>query len=84
MQPFAHVMMWLFAKTAKQGAQTSIHCAVATEVEGVSGTCMYSVCVCVRVCVRVRVRVRVRVCVCVQVCVRVCVRACVCVGRVYK
>ena len=30
--------MLLFTKTAKQGAQTPIHCAVATEVEGQDGT----------------------------------------------
>ena len=36
-QPFAHVAMLLFTKTAKQGAQTPIHCAVAPEVEGQDG-----------------------------------------------
>ena len=29
--------MWLLLKTPMQGAQTTIHCAVAREVEGVSG-----------------------------------------------
>jgi hypothetical protein len=29
--------MLLFTKTAKQGAQTAIHCAVAPEVEGQDG-----------------------------------------------
>ncbi|XP_022101356.1 retinol dehydrogenase 13-like [Acanthaster planci] len=30
-------VFWMFVKTPKQGAQTSIYCAVASEVEGVSG-----------------------------------------------
>ena len=29
--------MWLIAKSPQQGAQTTIHCAVAEELEGVSG-----------------------------------------------
>ncbi len=37
-QPAAHVAMYLFTKTMEQGAQTSIHCAVAKEVEGQNGT----------------------------------------------
>lgn len=36
--PLAHVAMFLFTKTPEQGAQTSIHCAVAPEVEGQHGT----------------------------------------------
>jgi len=33
----AHVAMLLFTKTATQGSQTSIYCAVAREVEGQLG-----------------------------------------------
>ena len=29
--------MWFFTKTPKQGAQTTLHCAVADEAEGVTG-----------------------------------------------
>jgi NAD(P)-dependent dehydrogenase (short-subunit alcohol dehydrogenase family) len=37
LKPFAHVAMWLFTKSAWQGAQTTLHCATANEVEGISG-----------------------------------------------
>ena len=37
LQPHAYVLMWLFLKTALQGAQTTIYCAVAKEVEGQNG-----------------------------------------------
>ncbi len=36
-QPLAYSTTYLMSKTPKQGAQTSIHCAVAKEVEGTSG-----------------------------------------------
>ena len=36
-QPLAHLVMLLFTKTPEQGAQTSVYCAVATEVEGQHG-----------------------------------------------
>ena len=31
--------MWFLMKTASDGAQTIIHCAAATELDGVSGKC---------------------------------------------
>lgn len=31
------LMSWLFFKTPKQGAQTTVHCAVAEELEDVTG-----------------------------------------------
>ena len=37
-QPLAHIAMYLLTKTPEQGAQTTLHCAVATEVEGQYGT----------------------------------------------
>ena len=32
-----HMVEWIFFKTPRQGAQTSIYCAVSEEMEGVSG-----------------------------------------------
>lgn len=37
LQPLAYLLMHLLTKTPQQGAQTTIHCAVAREVGGVSG-----------------------------------------------
>ena len=37
LQPVAYIVQLLLIKTPWQGAQTSIHCAVAREVEGTSG-----------------------------------------------
>ena len=31
---------WLLIKTAKEGAQTTIHCAVSEDVKGVTGTAL--------------------------------------------
>ena len=36
-RPFVMLLMFLFFKDCKQGAQTSIYCSVAEELEGVSG-----------------------------------------------
>ena len=36
-QPIAHLAMYLFTKTLKQGAQTPLHCVIAPEVEGRDG-----------------------------------------------
>ena len=36
-QPLMHLGMFLFTKTPRQGAQTSIYCSVAREVEGQDG-----------------------------------------------
>ncbi|XP_027054319.1 uncharacterized protein LOC113681427, partial [Pocillopora damicornis] len=36
-RPFVMLVMFLFFKDCKQGAQTSIYCSVAEELEGVSG-----------------------------------------------
>ena len=37
MQPLAVLISSLFFKTAREGAQTTIYCAVSEELEGVSG-----------------------------------------------
>ena len=37
MQPLAVLITSLFFKTAREGAQTTIYCAVSEELEGVSG-----------------------------------------------
>ena len=34
---FSRHVLALFTKTPRQGAQTSIHCAVASEAEGITG-----------------------------------------------
>ena len=36
-RPFVMLLMFMFFKDCKQGAQTSIYCSVAEELEGVSG-----------------------------------------------
>ena len=36
-QPLAVLISCLFLKTAREGAQTTIYCAVSEELEGVSG-----------------------------------------------
>ena len=36
-RPFVMLLMFLFFKDCKQGAQTSIYCSVAEELKGVSG-----------------------------------------------
>lgn len=33
---------WLFFKTAKQGAQTTIYVAVSEDVKGVTGNCTWN------------------------------------------
>ena len=38
---------WLTYKTAKQGAQTSIHCVVSEDVKGVTGNILNVVCMAV-------------------------------------
>ncbi len=37
MQPLVVVLLSMLFKTSWEGAQTSVHCAVAMEMEGVSG-----------------------------------------------
>ncbi|KAJ7365270.1 Retinol dehydrogenase 13 [Desmophyllum pertusum] len=36
-KPFVLMLAWLFFKDCKQGAQTTIYCSVAEELNGVSG-----------------------------------------------
>ena len=37
MKPLVQLVMFLFFKDCKQGAQTTIYCSVAEELEGISG-----------------------------------------------
>ena len=37
MKPLVQLVMFLFFKDCKQGAQTAIYCSVAEELEGISG-----------------------------------------------
>ena len=37
MQPLVMLIPFLFFKTAREGAQTTIYCAVSEELEGISG-----------------------------------------------
>lgn len=37
LQPIAYFVIWLIAKSPWKGAQTTIYCSVAEELDGVSG-----------------------------------------------
>ena len=45
MQPAFQTLLSFFLKTACEGAQTTIHCAVSEEMEGVSGQYLKECCI---------------------------------------